>query len=152
MSYILLSSSAGGHVFELSQLAPSFQNQKIIHMSEMSGAKNSLGEINYNVPYDNGKNRLRSYLLVLLGFLSALYICLRFRPKLHISLGSHVSIGPTIASWLTRVQTIHIESYTRVNSLSKSGKVILYFADQFYSQWPQLTSIHPKIKYAGSLF
>ncbi len=152
MSYILLSSSAGGHIFELSQLVPSLQNYKIIHLTELSGAKNNLGDFNYNMPYDNGGNRLRSYLLVILGFLSALYICLRFRPKMHISLGSHVSIGPTIASWLTRIHTIHIESFTRVKNLSKSGKIILYFADHFYSQWPQLTSIHPKIKYVGSLF
>lgn len=152
MKYILLSCSAGGHIFEMSQLLPALRNCEFIHITETSGANNGLGRLNYKLPYDGGINRIRSCFLVALGFFLSLYVFIRHRPYLHISLGSHVSIGPTIACWLTRVPTIHIESFTRVQSLSKSGKIILYFANQFYSQWPHLESINTKIKYNGALF
>jgi len=47
---------------------------------------------------------------------------------------------------------IFIESYCRVKTLSLSGKILLYFVDEFIVQWPQLKNISKRIKCFGRLF
>ncbi|XP_031627564.1 UDP-N-acetylglucosamine transferase subunit ALG14 homolog, partial [Contarinia nasturtii] len=47
---------------------------------------------------------------------------------------------------------VFIESYCRVKTVSLSGKILVWIADSFVVQWPQLVSFSPKAKYFGRLF
>ncbi|DBA03796.1 TPA: hypothetical protein N0F65_005686, partial [Lagenidium giganteum] len=44
---------------------------------------------------------------------------------------------------------IFCESFCRVQSLSLSGKLLYYIADEFVVHWPQLQAKHPKCKHLG---
>lgn len=150
--WLLTSCSAGGHVYELAQILPHISKFKVVSLVERSKAQVEVGVLDYSLPYDSGGNRLRAVMCVLYGFLVALWVGIRYKPKYHLSLGSHASIGPTIAMWILRIDTIHIESYTRVKELSKSGKVIKKFAKYFYVQWKHDTLAASSEIYEGALF
>lgn len=44
-----------------------------------------------------------------------------------------------------------MESFARVTALSLSGKILIYFADRFLVQWPELAKRYPKAEYVGIL-
>lgn len=149
---LLISSSAGGHLYEASRLHQIFIDFDTTLITEHTESIYSLPYNNVkSIPYYDGKNKLMALCVIFNSFIEALKCLLNNDVRLHISFGSHVSVGAVIACYVFRVKTIHIESYTRVNELSKSGKVIKYFADVFIVQWPQLT-IHHKVTFVGSLF
>ncbi|KTW32219.1 N-acetylglucosaminyldiphosphodolichol N-acetylglucosaminyltransferase anchoring subunit ALG14 [Pneumocystis jirovecii RU7] len=50
-----------------------------------------------------------------------------------------------------RPDIIFIESFARVKSLSLSGKLLLFFADRFIVQWPDLIKKYPQTEYYGIL-
>ena len=63
-------------------------------------------------------------------------------PDLVISTGAGVAVPFLILAKLKRKKTVFIESFTRVNELSLSARLVLPFLDALYVQWEQL-----KIKY-----
>lgn len=150
--YLVASSSAGGHLYELAQLLPLIRRHRTIIITEKSKALIGESNLRFCVPYDAGGSLLRTLLFTLIGFLKATWITIRYRPRLHLSVGSHASIGPTIAFWMLRVPTIHVESFTRVTNISRSGRVIRRFARHFFVQWPNLAAADSRLEYEGSLF
>lgn len=55
---------------------------------------------------------------------------------------------------MKRCKIIYIESVARTKSLSLSGKIMLYLADSFLVQWPELAHKYKKNKnvvYGGLL-
>ena len=42
---------------------------------------------------------------------------------------------------------VFVESICRVNTLSLTGKILMYFADHILVQWPELALKYPKVKY-----
>ena len=46
---------------------------------------------------------------------------------------------------------VYVESICRVNSLSLSAKILLFFADHILVQWPKLADRHRRCKYIGRL-
>lgn len=55
--------------------------------------------------------------------------------------------------WLLDAQSkiVFVESFCRVQTVSLTGKILIWFIDCFVVQWPQLTNISPKVKYFGKL-
>lgn len=51
----------------------------------------------------------------------------------------------------SRCKIAYIESYCRVNSLSLSGRILLYLTDIFVVQWPKLSKVSRKVSYFGRL-
>jgi len=68
-----------------------------------------------------------------------------------------VSAGPSptvpILLWATvfKKKRIFIESWSRVNKGSTTGKICYYLSDLFFVQWPELLKKYPKALYAGRL-
>lgn len=68
-----------------------------------------------------------------------------------------VSAGPGLAVplfiWASIFgkKRIFIESWSRVNTKSTTGKICYYLSDLFFVQWPELTKRYPKAIYAGRL-
>ena len=49
------------------------------------------------------------------------------------------------------IRIIYVESFARVTELSLSGKILVYLADRFFVQWPELAKRYPKSEYFGIL-
>lgn len=49
----------------------------------------------------------------------------------------------------TDSKVVFCESFARVKSLSLTGKLLYYIADEFVIHWPQLQDKYPKTRHLG---
>jgi UDP-N-acetylglucosamine:LPS N-acetylglucosamine transferase len=76
----------------------------------------------------------------------------RERPDAIVSLGAEIALPFFYLSKLLGIRTIFIESWCRVENLSKTGRLVYPIADVFLVQWPQLLRIcGPKAQYQGAV-
>lgn len=71
------------------------------------------------------------------------------RPDVIISTGASIAINFVLLSKLFGVKFIFIESISRSQDLSLSGKIVYFFADEFYVQWPELCEKYSKAIFQG---
>ncbi|MBD2653687.1 UDP-N-acetylglucosamine--LPS N-acetylglucosamine transferase [Synechocystis sp. FACHB-383] len=141
---LLLISSSGGHFNALCQLASFWQNhdrqwvtfptattRNYLAQEEVHWA---FGPTNRNLP-----NLCRN-----LGL--AVRIIYQERPDMVITTGAGVAVPFLLFAKLLGIKTIFIESFTRVNDLSLSAKLILPCIDVLYVQWKQLQQRYPQAK------
>lgn len=68
-----------------------------------------------------------------------------------------ISCGPSTAVFISIIgkffgsKIIFIESWSRVNFLSLSGRILYNFSDLFFVQWKKLQKNYPKAIFAGRL-
>lgn len=73
------------------------------------------------------------------------------RPGAVLTTGAGVAVP---FSWMARlhgVPVVYVESVTRINELSLSGRMIAPVADRLYVQWPELADNVTGARYAGRL-
>lgn len=75
------------------------------------------------------------------------------RPDAVIGAGPSLQIPIALVARLRRVPVIFIETASRVESLSLTGRLIYRYrlADRFYVQWEQPLQRYPRARYAGRL-
>ncbi len=76
-------------------------------------------------------------------------VLVRERPAIIISTGGGATIPLSYLGKLMGKHIIFIESLTRVNALSGTGKFLYPIADLFLVQWETLQRNYPKSKYWG---
>jgi len=85
-------------------------------------------------------------------FLLTLKILLVERPKLIVSTGSEIAIPAFYLAKLLRIKTIFIESWTRVDRPTGTGKIVYLVSDVFLVQWERLLEKYgKKAGYEGSI-
>jgi len=92
----------------------------------------------------NLKNLFRNTLL-------AWRILRKERPSCIISTGAGVAVPFFYVGWALKIKTIFIETLSRVEDLSLSGRLVYPVADVFLSQWPELTAKRRKIEFHGQV-
>lgn len=91
-------------------------------------------------------------LLMALAFLATLKILLKEKPKLIVSTGSEIAIPAFYLAKLLRIRTIFIESWTRVNRPTGTGKTVYPVSNVFLVQWKQMLAKYgKKAKYEGAI-
>lgn len=83
-------------------------------------------------------------------FLSFLYFLI-VRPVAAISCGTGMTVPVFLAARLLGVPTVFIESMSRVEDLSITGRFLLNRTDLFMVQWPQLADKLEGVVYGGQL-
>jgi beta-1,4-N-acetylglucosaminyltransferase len=76
---------------------------------------------------------------------------LKVRPKAVLSAGAGIAVPISVFARLAGVKIIHVESASRVRSLSLTGKIMYRIAHLFFVQWEPLKDRYPKAIYAGRL-
>jgi UDP-N-acetylglucosamine:LPS N-acetylglucosamine transferase len=99
----------------------------------------AFGPTNRNVP-----NMLRNLRL-------AFRVLRDVRPAAIMTTGAGVAVPFAWVGRILRVPTIYIESFTRMNELSLSARMIAPVARRMYAQWPELTGRHGAV-FAGNVF
>jgi UDP-N-acetylglucosamine:LPS N-acetylglucosamine transferase len=98
------------------------------------------GPTNRNVP-----NLLRNLAL-------ARRVLRMVRPSAMVTTGAGVAVPFAWQAWLARVPVLYVESFTRINELSLSGRMIQPVAERLYVQWPEALADAPRARFVGSLF
>ena len=75
----------------------------------------------------------------------------KVRPDVVLGSGPAVLIPIALLSKLTRVKLIFVETGSRVNNLSLTGRIMWRLADLFFVQWEQLRERYPDAIFAGRL-
>ena len=146
---ICLVSSAGGHLTETMQLLDAFKGHEIFFVTWHSSREEdvtAMGRAYFTQPF--GTNPLR----LLLAVPWALQILLRERPNVILSLGAEIALPFFYLSKLLGIKTIFVESWCRIEDLSKTGRLVYPVADVFLVQWPQLLKVcGDKARYKGAV-
>jgi UDP-N-acetylglucosamine:LPS N-acetylglucosamine transferase len=83
------------------------------------------------------------------NFGKALAILRRSRPELIVSTGAGLAVPFVLAGKLLGIKSVFIESISRAEDLSMSGKLIYNLVDELYVQWPECTVRYPRARYMG---
>lgn len=140
-------SSCGGHLTEVMCLRLIYEkyehfyviNDKIVLTKEMDRKTYFISHSERDLKF-------------FINLVEAIGILLKERPKVLLSTGA----GPIvpfalIGRFLFGCKIIYIETITRVDTPSLTGKLMYYLANHFYYQWKELAIYFPRGQYCGSL-
>jgi UDP-N-acetylglucosamine:LPS N-acetylglucosamine transferase len=106
----------------------------------------------YRVPVPFGKHAAnRNPLRALRPILRQLIVLLRVRPRAILSSGANIAVPISTFGRLMGAKVIHIETGSRVYTMSSTGKLMYRMAHLFFVQWEPLQKAYPKAIYAGRL-
>lgn len=91
----------------------------------------------------------RNWLAFLLNLPRTVQILLDEFPDMIVSTGASVAVNFAIVAKLLGIQFVYVESISRSQELSLSGKIVYFLCDEFYVQWPDLVERYPKAVFKG---
>ncbi len=140
-------SSCGGHLTEVMCLRSIYEkyeyfyviNDQIILTKEMAGKTYFISHSERDLKF-------------VTNLAEAIRILFKERPKVLLSTGA----GPIvpfalIGRFLFGCKIIYIETITRIDRPSLTGKLMYYLANNFYYQWKELAIYFPRGQYCGPL-
>lgn len=141
--------SSGGHLLQLVSLKAAWEAHERFWVTFRKDDAQALLEGEriiwaYHPTNRNLKNFLRNLWL-------AWRILRRERPDAIISTGAGVAVPFLWIGRLLGMRTIYVESLSRIERLSLSGKLVYPVVDRFFVQWPELLARYPKATYAGQV-
>jgi beta-1,4-N-acetylglucosaminyltransferase len=154
---ILVVLGDGGHSTEMlrliERLGPGYEYRYMLGtMDVTSESKITYKGPSYRVQPPLGKHASsRSPFRIILPALKQLIVLFRVRPKVILSTGANIAVPISVFGRLLGVKVIHIETGSRVYTMSSTGKVMYRVAHLFFVQWPTLQDDYPKAVYAGRL-
>jgi beta-1,4-N-acetylglucosaminyltransferase len=148
---LLIVCSTGGHLLQMQELREAWEPfQRVWVTFDKSDSRSLLrdervlhafGPTNRNIP-----NLLRNLRL-------AFTVLRRERPSAILTTGAGVAVPFAWIGKVLGVPTIYVESVTRIEGLSLSGRMIRPVAQRMYAQWPELAEPSAgRIRFAGNLF
>jgi hypothetical protein len=154
---VLVVLGGGGHSAELLRLVellgPDYDYSYMISaIDTISEGKIMWDGPVYRVPLLLDKHaRWRRLVLAVGPCFRQLIVLLRARPKAILSTGSNIAVPISVMGRLAGVRIIHIETGSRVHTMSSTGKLMYRIAHRFFVQWETLQDDYPRAIYAGRL-
>lgn len=152
---LMLISSVGGHLTQLSQLFPLMSKYKTVLVSEKLEATEYLAKKYERVEYlvYGTRKHLFSYLFKFsFNILKSFYLYCKYRPKVILTTGTHTAVPMCYIGKLFGSKIIFIESFAKRDSANLSGKMVYPIADLFMVQWESMLKIYPKAVYKGGVY
>lgn len=140
----------GGHLTQVLLLLEEFGDTSDFFIATYKGARESYVSQFVQAYFINniGRNIFR----MLGSVIWVLRIMLVEKPGVIISLGSEISLPFFLWAKLLRKKTIYIESWSRMENLSRTGQMLYPYADIFLVQWEDLLDqVGPKAQYQGAI-
>jgi beta-1,4-N-acetylglucosaminyltransferase len=75
----------------------------------------------------------------------------RRRPDAILSTGAGLAVPFFLVGKLLRIRLVYVESVTRTESISLSGRLVYPLADRFFVQWPEAAQGLRRAEYAGGI-
>lgn len=143
---IALVCSHGGHFSELSLLS-GFSGEDAILISYRSPRTEAFPGRKYL--FENfGQKPWK----LLISLPSILLIMLREKPKAVVSNGAEIAVPFMFLARLMGIRTLFIESYTRIDSPTVTGRLVYPFCNDFLVLWPEMLKRYgSKARYIGGL-
>lgn len=154
---VLFSFGVGGHTAQMNRLAKLLCNDLInvekITISDLKSKPNWSDKHYVTGELRGKKNHLQ--ILTNIGPLKILSTLLKIRSenniKCIVSTGPGISILVSLFFKLSGAKVVHIETWSRFETKSLTGRFMYHIADRFYIQHKSLSKIYPKGIYSGVL-
>ena len=151
---VMFIASLGGHLTQLLQLKPLFEEYDYHIITEKSVITEALKD-DYKMSFlvYGARNYLFRYIFKLTYncILSLIYF-LRERPDVIVTTGAHTSVPMCYIAKLFGKKVIFIESFAKTTTPTISGKLVYPIADLFIVQWETMKKHYPKAVYGGSIY
>lgn len=143
--------SSGGHLEEVKQLKKVKDVYDSYYIVATSKATQT-NEYKYQVSDYNRDNIFLFLFTLIKTTIQQIKIFFKEKPDYIITTGPGMVLPTCIIGKIFKRKIIYIESFARINSPSKTGKIIYKFADMFLIQSEKLKEFYPNAIYGGALF
>lgn len=143
---VCIVSSCGGHLTEVRMLQPAYAdrdhfyvlNERVELPDDMKGRTHFIAH-------------MRRDLVFFVNLWEAARILHKERPTVILSTGAGHVVPFALVGKVLGIKCVFVESFTRIQTPSLTGRIMYRLADHFYYQWPQLGRYFPLGRYEGSL-
>jgi len=146
----LLVCSSGGHLLQLTLMSDAWEDCARVWITfDKSDSRVLLANERVIHAYGPTNRNLRNFLR---NLRLAVHVLRRERPAAMLTTGAGVAVPFAWLSRLGGVPVFYVESVTRIEEMSLSGRMIRPVAEQVFVQWPELAATSPRLRFAGNLF
>lgn len=153
---VLFIASTGGHLNELMQLKPIFDNYNYHLITEKTKSNISLKEKfpkKVNFLMYGTKDKILIYpFKFLYNSLKSLFLYLKIRPKYIVTTGTHTAVPICYIGKIFGSKIIYIETFANSETKTMTGKIIYPIANIFIVQWESMLKLYPKAIYGGWIY
>ena len=89
---------------------------------------------------------------MIINALNSIRIFIKECPDVVICTGVLAVIPMCLLAKLAGGKLIYIESFAKVTSPTKTGRLLYKISDQFYVQWESMLNIYPNAIYVGGIY
>ncbi|MDR1800541.1 MAG: polysaccharide biosynthesis protein [Lachnospiraceae bacterium] len=145
-------SSAGGHFEQIKMLGMVAEKYDHYYVVPKNKSLASLSDKMYFVCDISRQNKLTFLFKFILSGFQQLIIFIKEHPDVVITTGAGVAVPTCIIARALSKKVVYIESFARIHSLNKTGKMLSRFSGLFIVQWKSLLKLNPKAVYGGWLY
>ena len=147
---VLFVCSAGGHLSQLLQLRPWWENHERTWVTfDTSDARSKLvGETMIPAHFPTTRslpNTVRNFRL-------ATKVVAEFKPDVVISNGAGAAVPFFVIAKRRNIPTVYLEVYDRVDSRTLTGRLVEPLTSKFCVQWPEQQSLYPGSELTGLVY
>ena len=146
---VLLVCSPGGHLQQMLALEPAWSGAERFWVT-LPGADVGYLLADEEVTLGHGPTN-RSVVNLIRNVGLAWRLLRRVRPDAILSTGAGLAVPFFLVGKLLRIRLVYVESVTRTESISLSGRLLYPLADRFFVQWPEVAKRLRRAEYAGSV-
>lgn len=156
MKRIMFISSTGGHLSELLQLKPLFEEYDSYLVTEKTKSTIGLAEKYPNKTFFlvyGTKSHLLPYLFkFLFNILKSFVLMIKIRPEVVVTTGTHTAVPMCYLAKLFRKKVIFIETFANSKTKTKAGSMVYPIADVFIVQWESMLELYPNAVFGGWIY
>ncbi len=145
---VVLVCSPGGHLQQMLALRPAWDGLERVWVT-LEGPDVEVLLSDERVRLAHGPTN-RSLLNLLRNLRLAWTVLRSERPDAVLSTGAGLAVPFLILARLLGSHTVYVESLTRTESLSLSGRMVYPFVAEFFIQWPRTTRLR-RARHVGSI-
>ena len=149
---ICFAASSGGHFEQIMMLQPLMGKYESVIITEKTKYEiDSKGTKLYYMLQVNREEKT-CFLRLIINSFKSIKILITENPDVVICTGALAMIPLCLLFKLMGKKLIFIESFAKITSPTKSGKLLYKYADRFYIQWPDMQKFYPKAIYLGGIY
>ena len=149
---ICLIASSGGHLEQIKQLKKVNEKYACFYVVSRTKATEAMKQKHYIVSDLIRKNKVVMVLRMMRMMFEQFKIFIKEKPDVILTTGAAVAIPMCVIGKIFHKKVIYIESFARMTTPNKTGKLIYKFADLFIIQWEALKKFYPNAVYGGSIY
>lgn len=149
---LCFAASSGGHFEQIVMLKPLMKKYESFVVTEKTRYEVSIdGKRMYYLHQINRKEFLFPFKMMI-NIFESIKLFFREKPDVVITTGVLAVVPLCLTAKLFKKKLIYIESFAKITSPTKTGKMIYKFADQFYVQWETMLKFYPNAIYLGGIY